>query len=87
MEYSLLVQPSERLTIIGKRLSGRTSFLEMLVGNLKRMKGKIYMKGKVAYLPEKHFFLKDTVRENIRFFNNNISNDDITEIYNELGLN
>lgn len=40
----------------------------MLVGSLKRVRGKIYMRGRVSYLPEKHFFLKDTVKENIRFF-------------------
>jgi ABC-type multidrug transport system ATPase subunit len=57
----------------------------MLVGNLKRVKGKIYMRGRVCYLPEKHFFLKDTVKENIRFFGSN-SQQQVEEIYNELGL-
>ena len=56
----------------------------MLVGNLKRVRGKIYMRGRVCYLPEKHFFLKDTVKENIRFFGSNPQQ--VEEIYNELGL-
>jgi hypothetical protein len=34
----------------------------MLVGNLKKIRGKVYLKGKISYLPEKHFFLKDTVK-------------------------
>jgi ABC-type multidrug transport system fused ATPase/permease subunit len=41
----------------------------MLVGNLKRVKGKISISGKISFMPEKAFFLKDTVKENIRFFN------------------
>ena len=59
----------------------------MLVGNLKRVKGKISITGKVCFFPEKLFFLKDTVKENIRFFNNSLTNLQIEEIYNELGLN
>lgn len=44
------------------------------------------MRGKVSYLPEKHFFLKDTVKENIRFFNETLATPDLEELYNELGL-
>lgn len=59
----------------------------MLLGNLKRVQGKIQISGKISFFPEKLFFLKDTVKENIRFFNRNISNMEIEEIYNEFGLN
>lgn len=59
----------------------------MLLGNLKRVQGKIQISGKISFFPEKLFFLKDTVKENIRFFNRNISNIEIEEIYNEFGLN
>lgn len=59
----------------------------MLIGNLKRVRGKIDISGKISFFPEKLFFLKDTVKENIRFFNETITNTEIEEIYNELGLN
>jgi ABC-type multidrug transport system ATPase subunit len=68
--------------LLGKRNSGCTSFLEMLVGNMKRIRGKITINGKISFLPEKLFFLKDTVKENIRFFNEKITNTEIEEIYN-----
>lgn len=41
----------------------------MLIGNLKRVKGKISISGKISYFSEQLFFLKDTLKENIRFFN------------------
>jgi len=50
-EWGILLQPGERLTVIGKKHSGCSSFLEMMVGNMKRVRGKIYMRGKVSYLP------------------------------------
>lgn len=45
----------------------------MFIGNMKKLKGKIFMNGKLVYLPEKLFFLKDTVKENIRFFDDKIT--------------
>ncbi len=54
---------------------------------MKRIRGKITINGKISFLPEKLFFLKDTVKENIRFFNEKITNTEIEEIYNQFGLN
>lgn len=87
VDVGVSLMPGERLCLLGKKKAGCSSFLEMLVGNLKRVKGKVYVRGRVSYLPEKLFFLKDTVRENIRFLNPRTNNLDIEEIYNELGLN
>ena len=81
------LQPGERLCLLGKKRSGLSSFLEMLVGNMKKVRGKVYIRGKVAFMPEKLFFLKDTIYENIRFFNQATTDVQIEEIYNELGLN
>ena len=54
---------------------------------MKKVRGKVYIRGKVAFMPEKLFFLKDTIYENIRFFNQATTDVQIEEIYNELGLN
>lgn len=69
----IVVEPGERLILLGKKHSGRSSFLQMLVGNMKRVKGKISITGKISFCPEKPFLMKDTVKENIRFFNENLS--------------
>ena len=58
----------------------------MLVGNLKRVEGKISISGKISFYPEQTFFLKDTVKENIRFFNKDITDQEIEDIFRELGL-
>jgi len=58
----ILLQPGERLCLLGKKNSGCSTFLEMLVGNMKKVKGKINISGKISFMPEKLFFLKDTVK-------------------------
>lgn len=68
IQEEIYLPPGKRLSLLGKKKSGCSSFLEMLVGNLKRVKGKIQICGKISFLPEKLFFLKDTVLENIKFF-------------------
>lgn len=45
------LQPGERLCLLGKKRAGLSSFLEMLVGNLKKVRGKVYIRGKIAYMP------------------------------------
>ena len=87
VEEEVAVEPGERLILLGKKDSGRSSFLQMLVGNLKRVRGKISITGRISFLSEKHFFLKDTVRDNIRFFNEQLTSSQIEEVYNELGIN
>jgi len=44
------VEPGERLILLGKKHSGRRSFLHMLIGDLKRVKGKIEITGKISFM-------------------------------------
>jgi len=40
----------------------------MLVGSMKKIKGKVFLGGKIAYMPDKHIFSSASVRENIVFY-------------------
>jgi translation initiation factor RLI1 len=47
--------------VISRKSHGCSSFLEMLIGGLKKMKGAVFINGKIAYKPEKLFFVKESV--------------------------
>ena len=58
----------------------------MLVGSMKKIKGNVFLSGKIAYLPQKYNFASTTVRNNIAFYNKTIADIQINNIYNRLGL-
>jgi len=60
--------------------------MHMLVGSLKKVKGSVFLSGKVGYLPDKFHFASASVRDNIAFYNKNVTDQQIREIYNKLGL-
>jgi len=66
------IQGKERLLVIGKKGQGITSFVHMLVGSMKKIKGSVFLSGKIAYLSEKFIFSSATVKENISFYHKNI---------------
>ena len=53
---------------------------------MKKIKGNVFLSGKVAYLPEKFIFSSATVRDNIAFYNPNLADTQIRRVYNRLGL-
>jgi ABC-type transport system involved in cytochrome bd biosynthesis fused ATPase/permease subunit len=58
----------------------------MLVGSMKKIKGNVFLSGKIAYMPEKPLFASATVRNNIAFYNTSIEDEQIRAVYNRLGL-
>ena len=59
----------------------------MLNGYMKIQSGEVRVNGRIAYLSENFFFFKGKVRENIAFYNDNLSDDDIRNYYKRFGLN
>jgi ABC-type transport system involved in cytochrome bd biosynthesis fused ATPase/permease subunit len=55
--------------VIGKKGQGISSFVHMLIGSMKKIKGSVFLGGKIAYLPEKFIFSSTTVKDNITFYN------------------
>lgn len=45
------IHKGHRLNIIGRKSHGASSFLEMLTGGLKKMKGTVFINGNIAYKP------------------------------------
>ena len=45
------LKAGERLLVIGKKGQGISSFVQMLVGSMKKIKGSVFLSGKIAYLP------------------------------------
>lgn len=86
INVQLELKKGERLVVIGKKGQGISSFVHMLVGSMKKIKGSVFLSGKIAYLPEKFLFASATVKENIAFYNSAIEEEQIRTIYNRLGL-
>lgn len=53
---------------------------------MKIIDGEIRINGNIAYLSEDHFFLKSRVRDNIAFYNEYVSQEEIDRIADQLGL-
>ena len=56
------IKSLERLSVIAKKGQGTSSFVHMLVGSMKKIKGNVFLSGKIAYLPEKHVFSSASVK-------------------------
>tara|TARA_B100000886_G_scaffold90816_1_gene59933 strand:+ start:19707 stop:21452 length:1746 start_codon:yes stop_codon:yes gene_type:complete len=91
---------NEFIGIIGNTGSGKTTFIDILLGFLKPTEGKILIDkkvkdssslvylGKVGYLPQENFIINDTIEANIslNYNKNNIDKKKIIEILNLLEL-
>jgi ABC-type multidrug transport system fused ATPase/permease subunit len=77
---NLKIKKGEKIAILGPTGSGKSTFIDLLLGLLEPASGEIYMDGvKInrknmksyrnifAFVPQKIFFLEDSIRENILF--------------------
>ena len=53
--------------IVGLVGSGKSTFLQALLRNLTEQRGKIFLRGSLAYFPQQPWLLSTTIRENITF--------------------
>lgn len=47
--------------------------MHMLVGSMKKIKGNVFLSGKIAYLPDKFLFSSASVKDNIAFYNKSVT--------------
>lgn len=85
INLELDLKGGQRLGVIGKKGQGSSSFIHMLVGSMKKIKGNVFLSGKIAYLPDKFLFSSASVRDNIAFYSN-VSDSQIRQYYERLGL-
>ena len=81
------LEGGQRLTVLGKKGQGRSSFVHMLTGLMKKIKGSVFLRGQVAYLPEKFVYSWSSIKDNISFYNRNIQDKQLRDMYNRLRLN
>ena len=64
---NLQVKPGQSVGIAGDLGSGKTALLLSILNELTLVKGRIDIKGKIAYIPEVPFMINSTIRKNITF--------------------
>ena len=62
-----VVNRGDVVCIVGSVGSGKSTFLQALLGNLIKQQGKILIRGALAYFPQQPWLLSTTIRENITF--------------------
>ena len=60
-------QRGELIAVVGAVGSGKTSFLNSILGEIRALSGSQYVKGKLAYFSQTPFILNDTLKNNILF--------------------
>jgi ATP-binding cassette subfamily C (CFTR/MRP) protein 1 len=63
----LTIHPGEKYIIMGESDGGKSSLLHAIMGNLTKIAGGIKYGGKVGYMPQKLWFQRLSVRQNILF--------------------
>ena len=61
------VNRGDIVCIVGLVGSGKSTFLQALLRNLTEQRGKILVRGSMAYFPQQPWLLSTTIRENITF--------------------
>ena len=92
---NLEIKSGERLAILGSSGSGKSTLCKLLI-NLYNYQGSIYLdnydikkiddeilRQNIIYVNQKTHLFDDTIFENIKYGNNNISNDDILKVINK----
>ena len=90
---NLEIKKGERLGIIGKTGSGKSTILELITRSYDVTSGEIYLDDKtlssynlqslksfISYVPQNPFLFSDTIIENIKFGNYNARNDEVVKV-------
>jgi len=91
-DISWSAREGEIIGIIGPSGSGKTSIADLLLRLFKPTEGKITADGvpidsisldewrsRIGYVPQDVFLMNDTIEENIRFYNKNLTQEEISE--------
>ncbi|XP_076324180.1 multidrug resistance-associated protein 1-like isoform X3 [Tachypleus tridentatus] len=61
------IKPGNLVAVVGQVGSGKSSFLSAFLGDMKKIKGFVNVKGSVAYVPQQAWIQNATLRKNILF--------------------
>lgn len=65
--FEVDLRPGERLIVIGGNNSGKSSFLQSILGNTVQEYGSLIVGGKLGYVSQTPFLRRDTIKNNIVF--------------------
>eukprot|EP00029_Vermamoeba_vermiformis_P003040 TRINITY_DN133_c1_g2_i1.p1 TRINITY_DN133_c1_g2~~TRINITY_DN133_c1_g2_i1.p1 ORF type:complete len:1304 (-),score=377.00 TRINITY_DN133_c1_g2_i1:6-3917(-) len=66
-DINFKAKKGDLITIVGPVGSGKSSFIQALLGELPKISGEVAIGGSVAYVAQEAFIVNSTVRENIIF--------------------
>jgi ABC-type multidrug transport system fused ATPase/permease subunit len=94
-DINLEVKKGDIIGICGKNGSGKTTLVELLLGFLKPISGKILVnntdlysldeqdwRGKITLMPQKSYFFEDTLRNNLTLLNSEIDEQNLKSLIN-----
>ncbi|RAL41406.1 hypothetical protein DM860_010200 [Cuscuta australis] len=64
---NLLIPKGLLVAVVGEVGSGKSSLLNMILGEMKLINGAIHVNGSIAYVPQVPWILSGTIRDNILF--------------------
>lgn len=70
--FSCKIPHGSLCAIVGPTGAGKTTFLQILLGELKANSGELYIDGKISYASQKSWIFSSTVKQNIVFCEENI---------------
>ena len=66
-QINFQAQPGEFIAVVGQVGAGKSSFLNVLLGEMNKVNGKVSLNGRVAYVPQTAWLMNASVRDNILF--------------------
>lgn len=98
VDFSLRVHKKEKIAILGPSGEGKTTLLQLLIGDLSAKQGTISFDGQpiserqnqrsswFSYLNQSDFIFNTTILNNVRLGNERASNDDVKRVLAQVGL-
>ena len=85
-DINISLRKGEKYLLIGESGSGKSSFVECLVGNQAAFRGNIhYYTDRIEYVPQEPFIFSGTLRDNL-LMGTNQNEQEVTVLLNEVGL-
>ncbi|KAL4216368.1 hypothetical protein ACF0H5_024095 [Mactra antiquata] len=69
-DINLKVNDGELVAVVGTVGSGKSSLISACLGEMERLRGRVTIKGKIAYVPQEAWIQNMTLRDNILFGKN-----------------
>ncbi|BAV95457.1 ABC transporter ATP-binding protein [Ichthyobacterium seriolicida] len=98
-DISFNIKGGEMLGVIGKTGSGRSTIVELITRLYETTSGRVYiddtdiskinlddLRQSIGYVPQESFLFSDTISENIRFGNKDVSQEEIEDISKKVSL-